>query len=393
MEIFKRSDLTLRSWSTIQTPVISWDYITQEANSFYPLKEIEAEIGDIARVMDDIDGEIFLGIVSDTGKSGENIVNVKPMESLFDFQTFYREVTNSSGEIVQQTGTYVNELGTNGISKQYKSGSQIFSDGKYAIGNNSNQFIVEQGSGIQSSFYLPTAVTDAEDILSDALRKANVAAKFSMIFDDENAIKVEIKNFNTAGVNRTLDIDLTSIENTEINVSKKTTAVNKLLVFDNAGVQNPVVYYLKTDGTIEHSSTQKRIVPVVQQVKGLTVKDGESFSEKADELAEKTFSDFIYSTEISVTVKKDNKIFNWRPYENGNNFGAVYDLYYAGVPYQTIFTGFEESGETRTYLFGFEREELTKKLLIEKKEERKLTQLKIKEAQRETVRIILDGIY
>lgn len=154
---------------------------------------------------------------------------------------------------------------------------------------------------------------------------------------------------------KTIESDLPNVFERTFLVNEASKNTNKLVVYDTSNYTTTRVYYKHTDGTYDTSNTD-RVYPVVFEVQGAEVQEGETFAQAADSAAASVFGEVSYNNLIEITCHYDDKLIDPRSLKVGSVVSVIHD----GVSYGSIMTGYKLSNNIITLVFGSIRADLTK---------------------------------
>lgn len=158
---------------------------------------------------------------------------------------------------------------------------------------------------------------------------------------------------NTAPV-VTIEADLSNVSSKNISLRKTTNSKNKLTVYNAEDYTESKVYYLHTDGTYSTTDAD-RITPVVEEIKTVTVKQDQNFSDLADATAFQTFGSIKYNNLIELTISNEDALIK----PNTLKIGQEVLIRSGGNIYASVLTGRNCDKQT-TLIFGTIRLQLTK---------------------------------
>lgn len=340
---FFDSNFNFISAHIIDFPQISFDYLTLEAFTVSIAGKINAVKGNWLRISGEIN---FDGIVSNV-KTDKNIseISIKPMLSLLDIEIFKED----------------------------------FSDVALFIKNSIEQYIINSPDVLQNRpIYIinnagtknrPLEINDTQvnllDVISSALVIHRIAVDCTL---NLNQKKIElIISENTDCI--TLESRLNNVIEKDITIQDDYAAVNKIIIrktladkdSGTVSILDTVPFFLHTDGTVSRED-KKRISPVFWTIDEL--EDSEDWEQKALEKAIQKLIPQKYSNEINLTYLNTDKIVNPLALSIGTAVNIIDD----GKIYNSILTGKIISEDKTMLTFGILRTELTKKLIMERRQ-------------------------
>lgn len=199
-----------------------------------------------------------------------------------------------------------------------------------------------------------------------AFKKYDIICSF---IHDFNAKKITVDVSKKTFTPITIEADAVNILSKNIVCNKSTNQLTKIVIIDTDNYSSWRNYYLLSDGTWIHASTQEvleydRVHPTLLKYTTAcattTTIDGveitKTFEENADIKADEMFNKNKYENYITLEVLADDELIKPLSME----IGQVVNIISEGKSYSSKLTGLEYDGETVKLIFGYVRYELTK---------------------------------
>jgi hypothetical protein len=151
-----------------------------------------------------------------------------------------------------------------------------------------------------------------------------------------------------------IEADLPNVIEKSIIVNETTEDMNKLVIYDQADLTTNTIYYKHPDGTYD-TTDSNRITPVIYGITSVSVAEGDTFADVAEDAANKQFDTDTYSNLIELTVQNEDEIVMPQTLTIGQTVNVISN----GTSYSSILTGVERSTKTKL-IFGTIRLDLTK---------------------------------
>lgn len=151
-----------------------------------------------------------------------------------------------------------------------------------------------------------------------------------------------------------IEADLPNVIEKSIIVNETTEDMNKLVIYDQADLTTNVIYYKHPDGSYD-TVDDDRITPVIYGITSVSVAEGDTFADVAEDAANKQFDVDTYSNLIEITVQNDDAVVMPQTLTIGQTVNVISN----GTSYSSILTGVERSNKTKL-IFGTIRLDLTK---------------------------------
>lgn len=336
VEVFSR-DFTFKSFSVIEKPDFSMDYLTVEKTTVRT-KNIEADKGDFVMISAGTSREYY-GIIDDLEPDlGGVTFTLKPMLSLFDTKVRWN-----------RSASYVIEEFIAGIIAEnfINSGDDL---------QNIPGLAVSVTSQTQATLDLEEDIGEFYSVITTALTGYGVVVDFSFDPQNKTASVVIGKNAATAIV----EADLPNVIDASFLIGNSGGQLNKLTVINEENPEEKLTYFLHTDGSVSTENVN-RIFPVFFSFR--TVGPGENgFSAEAYAAAYSDLAPQKYDNLIEITINTENKLIN-----PNMSIGTEAQILYEHRAYISVLTGFEKSDNKVKLVFGCVRAELTKRLILERR--------------------------
>lgn len=334
IEVFDRG-MDFRSAGVLDKPDISFDYLTLERTTV-TLKAIDAQRGDFAHVSSFAGEVVYQGIVSDIRTDGKTTtLSIAPLLSLFDLSVTYDRTDLQTGSLEDFIASIISDL--------------------YITNTDTLERIpmaVSVTSSTSSFLNIKSNVHEFYDIITKSL------TMYGIVVNSEFDPKAKLINVTIGKVMESAvieDLDNIIVKNFVIGDAygelNKSTYINK----DNEAER--LTYYLHTDGTVNTNNTD-RITPVFSSVE--YIEGSEDFLADANTRALEALSPRKYDNLIELTIPLNDRVITLR------KIGTLTTIL-GEKSYNTILTGYEQSGGIIKLMFGCVREELTKKLILERR--------------------------
>ena len=338
IEIFQR-DFTFRSFSPIQEPEISVDYLAMEKISV-PAIMATALKGDYASITDGSGKTVYQGIVDDVEtEAAGSTITLKPLMSMFDTDVYFDRSTSGNLEpfiagIIQDN--FVNS----GDSLQNVPGMTVQTTsttaGKLNLKDNIHSFL---------------------EIITKSLTAYGVVVTMELL-PQQKALQVTIGKATQRVV---VEADLPGIIEKSILIGDSYGQLNKLTIVNKNDESQTATYYLHTDGTVSTENAD-RITPVFFSSDFVEPETAEEFADEAYSAAYDALAPQQYDNLIELSAPDGSGILN-----TSMGIGTEAEIHSGGNIYTSILTGYEKSGGTTRLIFGVVRAELTKRLIMERR--------------------------
>lgn len=332
VEFFNRSNLTFKSFSSIEQPTIVYDYLTL-SNFNIEIQNVNVSKGDFASITDQNATILYQGVVNDIeiDKTTKQVTLV-PLISIFD-----TEVLFGSSTVLE---TFIGDA----IRANFINNTDTL--------QNLPMTVTEETS-TTASIEMENPVSNLYTIITKALTAHNILVSLSFA---NQALSCVIKK---VAATASMEAHTKNVLEKSIIVGDSYGEANKIVVVDKSNTAQTATYYLHTDGTVSSTDTD-RITPVFFAYELISVSS--SFAEESLNLAKDRLTPQIFNNEIELTIPKTSALI---PTSLG--IGVVVDVYDEDNCYTTLLTGYEIYADTIKYIFGCVRSSLTKKLIIERR--------------------------
>ena len=339
IEFFDRQ-LAFLDYRPLPVPTVSMDYLTLEPTSV-AVPHLTVPRGSFAHITDLSGTVVYQGIVDDVqAGQGLDTLRLLPLLSLLDI-----EVAIPAGGLGDATleqflaGLITAAYGDSGDPLQDLPGLTV------RTGSETTGAVLDLSARVQSLWGLCTRALTLYGVMVD------------LTFDPAGRTLTATIG-RTAGEPVTLEADLPNCITRSLTLSDTYGALNKM-TYLKAGSSQQVTYYLHTDGSVSTEDAD-RITPVFFGVEEL---DSDDFADEAHSLAVEALTPQRYEQLIELGYAASDPLV--RPLELA--IGTPTRILYQGAVYDSVLTGYEDSGGIRTLSFGAVRLELTKKLILERR--------------------------
>lgn len=337
-EVFAR-DYTFRGFAPIKCPQITVDYLTLDKTKLTAVS-IPAQKGDFVVVTDQKGSNIYQGIVDDVeqDKDGNTKITALPLLSLFDVDVYFTRSESSQIESFI-AGIITDNFISSGDSLQNIGGLTVTCSSSTAGALNLKDNI--------HSFY---------EIITKSLTAYGVAVNMKLDPQGKTLAVTVGKVTKTA----TIEANLKAVTEKNIILGDSYGELNKLIIYNKADETQTATYYLHSDGSISMENTD-RIMPVFFAAKFLET--DEDFATAAYQKAYDTLTPSSYNNMIELTFAKDCAVIDAQM-----PMGTEVLIVDGEKSYKSILTGCATDGELVTLTFGVVRADLTKILILEKRQ-------------------------
>lgn len=156
---------------------------------------------------------------------------------------------------------------------------------------------------------------------------------------------------------QTIEADLPNVFDRTFLINESSKNTNKLDVYNSADYTSTIIYYKHTDGTYSTTNTD-RLYPVVREVQGVPVEEGQTFAQAAASVAASVFGEVTYNNLIEIKCLYDDELIRPKELE----IGSVVTVIHEGNAYASILTGYQLENNVVNLIFGSIRADLTKLL-------------------------------
>lgn len=336
IEIFSR-DFTFKSFSVIEKPNFSMDYLTVEKTTVWT-KNITADKGDFVNISAGTK-IAYQGIIDDLEPGVDGVtLTLKPLLSIFDINVKWDK--NSVGNIEDFiAGIITNNFVDSGDALQNIPGLTVSTTSETA-----------------ASLNLETDIGSFYNIITTALTGYGVVVDFSFNPQEKSAEVIIGKSTKTA----IIEADLPNVIGTSFIIGDSYGQLNKLIVINQDDTSEEKTFYLHTDGTVDDID-EKRISPVFFSYQFVSVGEND-FATEAYAAAYTELAPQKYDNLIEITINTENRLI-----DANMSIGTEAVIYFENKTYISVLTGFSKSDKMVTLTFGCVRAELTKRLILERR--------------------------
>lgn len=343
IEIFN-TKLEYVATRTVADTQIEFDYLTTQAQSIEVVKLTGLQYGYFIYIR-----EIeYQGYITMSQTVQEiTTITFRPLISLCDVDIRYNYKKYSSYTLENQLKVMIEELYKKDIC-EVKTQIDVLSATSDAKMN------------------LKSQTQNILSVMIKALKMYAVAVKCYIDFN-KRILKFEI---GSQSQGRTIELNCAYILNSNITIEDTSDYATSVTVYqyeidENGTVtsDNEKTYYYDEYNDTVTSEPVKRIIPArhsTQEISGT-----EDFETDAYELAYSKLYRSEFNNSIEVQIDKNNRVI--KPLTEWNIGEPVIVLSTDGESYKTIYSGYRINGDVITLLLGAVRTELTKKLLIERR--------------------------
>ena len=346
IETFTRNGFNPRSMAVIESPEISFDYLTLESTKVI-CKEIDAEWGDWARIIDQDGNIVYTGIINNIiANETSTEVDLNPLQFLFSVNT---------NDQYLDAGTAYNNAEV-AIQFTFRRLWDVTADSFREIPVQYNRLTTTPCPITPK----PTNTINNEwSYVTYLLKQTGVAANMGI----DLANKQLVIDIGVPSDQIIIETDKDYVLDFEVSEGSNQ-GYNEVQMYDENDVGAGLgIYVLHPDGTVDKDVETDRISPVVfccdvaqAVVVGGTYPEDQPYAlEKAKELLQMG----KWVNEVRITLSNDNKVI-----DVNSPIGSKAIILNNDIAYETILTGFIKKGNTTTLLFGTIRSELTKQMAI-----------------------------
>lgn len=335
IEIFSR-DFTFKSFSPIEKPDFSFDYLTIEKTKV-KTKNIDAAKGDLVIISSGINREYY-GLIDDLEPGIDEITfTLKPMLSLFDTTV-----------ILSKSFTYIEHFIREIITENFIESGDSLQD--------IPGLTVSITSETEATLNLEDNIGSFYNVITTALTGYGVIVDFTFDPQEKTASVVIGKNKKAV----TIEAGLPNVISTSFLIGDSYGQRNKLTLINKDNPEETVTYYLHDDGTVS-SVDEKRISPVFFSFENVTPGE-KGFADAAYAAAFESLAPQKYDNLIEITINTDNKLI-----DPNMSIGTEAVIFFEHRAYVSVLTGFSKTERNITLVFGCVRAELTKRLILERR--------------------------
>lgn len=358
VEVFDASTMTCIGMTTIATPTITDDYLTLESSQLVCFERLTGvRMYNLARVLDANGAEIMQGVVYDVQETGQTTtLAIKPLLTLLN-----RQVLNNYKNAAAPTQVNIPAMIADQFATMYAGSFPSI------IKSVATAWVVSTDTQLLNIFGGTTF--NLLDVVKGLLTNAGAIVR---VLFSPSAKSVSIEVLNGANL-PPMAYQMPVVECDTENVLTQTgmlTAMGEaynacIVVYTvrNAAQTAQTVYTDKDSGmlTLDKSRAQ---LPVIQTATDLgTFDEGTTITtEQVIAAAREVLQPRAESHEIEITVQDADKLVTL----DRESIGKPVRVFLRGVPYDTILTAVQTTGQTKTLTFGYARTALTKQLILER---------------------------
>lgn len=342
VEVFARDyrykDMTLLSELNVQM-----DYLTLE-NTTLTVVDLAADKGDFVHITDFYGVIIHQGIVLDVAREGNRAkLKVAPLLSLLDVQVQYDKAIFQSKPLEDCiskiiTDTYI----SNADSLQNIAGIEVEQE------SSTPDTPLDIRSNIHAFWDIITKALTLYDIVVQARLEPQSKKMFFTVGKVSGKITLEAQLGNCLAHNFVLTDNYGTLN--------KITFINK----DNENEK--AIYYLHPSGAIDRKD-ENRITPVFFSAE--YIQGAEDFLKEAYSRAYEQMTPEKYQQCIELSFREDDRMVS----PNQIHIGQLAEIWYQDKRYTSVMTGYSRGKGVITLVFGCIRLELTKKLILSRRQE------------------------
>lgn len=340
IEIFQ-PDFTYRDSCQTNDIEYEYDYLSISKNKI-KLLNIKAEKGDYIRIFRN--KMTLFGIIEGVTESvTSTTLEFKHILSIMDIDVYADSsiVANTDNPVEQWiadiiTDTYINNPDRlqNITGLEVKCTSSTTGTKKLGLDGNINNLY---------------------EIIQNALIKHDVVIRTDIDIQNKKIVMSIGQNTKKEKV---IESDLPNVLDKEFNIKKSDGSVNKLTLINEDDESQQVTYYLLQNGSITtDSNSNNRIIPVVNEIRSISLKKDETFESRAYQEALDKLVPEEYDNLIEITVESNDTLICPEEMQIGQKATILHN----GIEYHTMLTGIERKDRIKL-MFGTIRLELTKKM-------------------------------
>ena len=337
IEFYNRNTLDFDTWCVIETPTISFDYLTLQDYSITGVGIVEPQICDFAQIIhgNDIIAQGVLMSFDPAAEKQKTTYKIKPLQALLDFEF----------------------------------PSSLFSVNSYSFIENLLYVIIDWGrfSNPDETARLPSAEcdfshTEAVLPLDDGDGQMKVVKFWDYAIECLKQFRIVINMSFDAGTKLLymdirkntnhcyIEADLQNIISKTFNLESFQDKPTSVFVIDEENTENQAWF---SSGTSNGTWT----------VQGITVGEDENFLNKAQEYAEKALTPSQVKNTIEIVVRENDEIVTTK------TIGDLASIRHNGEYNSSILTSVEIGKGLKKLTFGESRFDLTQKLQIQRRKQ------------------------
>lgn len=325
----------------------NYDYLSTVENSILIEFDENVEKGDYIRIVNNTDS--YFGFISSIAVNeaiqGFSEIRFKPFIALFDAPIMFDTTLQGSGTSLEQA---IADIITAYWINNADADENIYGLEVQTLSTTSNWgfHITSDQKGLNKAI-----INFMTSIIRRSLTKYQVGLYAEPDFTNKKVVvSIGVKALNTFYI----EADLPNVIEKSIIVNETTEDMNKLVIYDQADLVTNVIYYKHPDGTYD-TVDDDRITPVIYGITSVSVAEGDTFADVAEDAANKQFDVDTYSNLIEITVQNEDEIVM----PQSLTIGQIVNVISNGTSYSSILTGVERSNKTKL-IFGTIRLDLTK---------------------------------
>lgn len=326
--------------------VLTLDYLTMDKCSLdLPVRKTPVKKGDFCRVSR-VGGTVLADFtVADCScEESDCTVSLRPLQAVLDVDVYNDGIPDCAAWLAQQIRTY---LIANSDAAQNR--ALVLENTVPAA----DRPLTLDGDTANLLDVLATALTAYRLVLDAQLDLAN------------KCIRLTLGQATTSAV---LEADLPNVLEREITLGDSYGSKNKYILRRTSTDQETGTvtvleeksYYLHPDGSVDDQNVD-RITPVFWTLGKL--ENSETWDADALAQAVEALTPEQYDNEIRLTLRRDDKLVTPETLP----IGTEATIYIGGQAYRSLLTGREWDGDTHCLVFGKVRVDLTKKLILQRR--------------------------
>ena len=346
VEIFDR-EFNLIQHYNVGAIDYNYDYLSTVENSVTIEFNANVEKGDYIRIVDNTDS--YFGFISSIAVNeaiqGFSEIRFKPFIALFDAPILFDTTLQGSGTSLEQA---IADIITDYWISNADADENIYGLEVQTISTTSGWgfHITSDQKGLNKAI-----INFMTSIVRRSLTKYQVGLYAEPDFVNKKiVVSIGVKAVSTFYI----EADLPNVIEKSIIVNETTEDMNKLVIYDQADLTTNVIYYKHPDGSYD-TTDDDRITPVIYGITSVSVAEGDTFADVAEDAADKQFDTDTYSNLIEITVQNEDEIVLPQTLTIGQTVNVISN----GTSYSSILTGVERSNKTKL-IFGTIRLDLTK---------------------------------
>lgn len=346
VEIFDR-EFNLIQHYNVGAIDYNYDYLSTVENSVTIEFNENVEKGDYIRIVNNTDS--YFGFISSIAVNeaiqGFSEIRFKPFIALFDAPILFDTTLQGSDTSLEQA---IADIITDYWISNSDTDENIYGLEVQTISTTSGWgfHITSDQKGLNKAI-----INFMTSIVRRSLTKYQVGLYAEPDFTNKKiVVSIGVKAMQTFYI----EADLPNVIEKSIIVNETTEDMNKLVIYDQADLTTNVIYYKHPDGSYD-TTDDDRITPVIYGITSVSVAEGDTFADVAQDAADKQFDTDTYSNLIEITVQNEDEIVLPQTLTIGQTVNVISN----GTSYSSILTGVERSNKTKL-IFGTIRLDLTK---------------------------------